>query len=400
MDRPAFVDDTPHFTALFTEMKRNWDDKNLFVNLETHIRVFLEAVSDKYVKQMGAFQTQQNAIAGEAIRKLDELRASAGDASQLLRVMLTQSEALRIPKKGTVMIDVHESLDNIYRFAASEAVERSAAQFVVRCFERTGYAGLGTFLAQLATLSKTDYEVSLLKQFMMQAFPLDAFLFYADVKSKASRIAYEKEQRNTLLMTYFAPCGWGGLPKPKRQLFESTYNDPAKFPTFCLALYAYCIEAMATEIMDPGPGAGPNRPPKTIETWLALPAQELFLATEFMKTIAEHGKPGPKELAVFLFKRKVPFEQVLKDFDCADSLILLGFENFGKKQPRGSGARGTDSPKRSRTTKPPEPGAPPASPTTADAPTTPDSPVAPESPAAAEVQKEADPKPAPPPDGT
>jgi hypothetical protein len=113
MDRPVFTDDTPRFTVFFNEIKRNWDEKGLFASLETQIRLLFEAVSSRYVKQMSAFEAEQTGITGEAIRKLDELRSSAPDPSEVLSVVLAQSEVLRIPRKGLPAADVHDSIRSV-----------------------------------------------------------------------------------------------------------------------------------------------------------------------------------------------------------------------------------------------------------------------------------------------
>jgi hypothetical protein len=326
MTRPTFSDEDLHFTVFFTEIRRSFDEKTLFSSLEGQIRDFLLLAAERYVKQFALFRAEQSAIAAEAIRKLDEFRAASGDPTLFLRLLLLNPECLRVPKSPQP--DIHVTIEAIYRHAATQPVEKSAAQTVLRYFESRGNLGLIPFIAQICKYTRNDYEVSLFRQFLLQTLPVSAFLFYADLRFRCSEIpAFGKDQRMALLPTCFGHCGYSTLPKVKRQLWESTYNEMVKFPTFCLALYVFCVEKIEVEIV----GKWQGGVEATMGHWLTLPSEEMFQSVEFMKTIAESGKPEARDLAVFLFRRKLSFEHILAEFDLADSLVLLGFENFGKK---------------------------------------------------------------------
>jgi hypothetical protein len=63
-----------------------------------------------------------------------------------------------------------------------------------------------------------------------------------------------------------------------------------------------------------------------------LNEQEMFAAMEFMKGISVEGIVGQEELAVFLFRNKFEFENLVVSFDPAQSSIIQGYERFGSNK--------------------------------------------------------------------
>jgi hypothetical protein len=331
MQFPTLSNHRVHFTTFFVEMKKLFEEKGLFLRLEGQLREFLEAASKRYEANLREFQGEQTGIANDAVRKLDEYRMTSFDSSIIIKTFVIQRNYLHLPAKRPSQ-DVHTSMASLYNYASHHPIERSVAQTIMAHFHGPQNPDLIVFIAQIARLAKTEYEVSLLHHFLMGEYPLYVFLFYADIKTKCSELPLHESQAKLRLLSHtFGHCGWDTIPKNKRHIWESLYcQDPVKFCTFCLALYLFCIERIQVQISD----IAEADIELSAKSMLNLSDPELFDVSEYMKAIADFGKPTLRDLAILLFKRKMPFERLLSSFEQSQSLVLLGLENFGKKMPR------------------------------------------------------------------
>jgi hypothetical protein len=265
---------------------------------------------------------------------LDGLRSSAVDVTSLLKTFVEQRGYLKIPLRKGPTRGVHEAIAHVYAYAASHPVDRSVTKTVLDCFGGPASADVLPFVAQIARHSRSDAAVNLFRQFIVGDLPLHMFLFFAEISVKAGAIEmYEHRQRTNCLAARFAHCGWGNVPRNRKQSCEGVYcTDPEKFPVFCLGLYQFCIWQLEATMADIKAGDIED----AVKNVLSLSGPELFEAEEFMKQIAPEGRVTLTELAVLLFRKNVEFEGILVSFDPARSPVLLEYENFGVK---GYGSR-------------------------------------------------------------
>lgn len=331
LKKPEARQDPIHFVSFFSEMKKTFEAEGLFNSLETQMRQFLVAFSNKALENFIAFKKENDAIREESIKKLDEMRKSSGDSSAILSAFTSRKEFLQIPKKAKP-IDVHISMASVYRHSVVNAMQRSVADTVISSFG-LGNTELVPFIAQIARLSKNDPDVDLFRRFLTRELPFHQFLFYAHV---CCRLAESKQSdprpRKAVLFDIFGPYGWNGIPKIKKASIENGYVQNAnKFPILCLALYAHCIEGITIEIQGK---CGSNSIETTAGRMLEITGQELFEASEYMKAVAEGPRVTPRELAILLFKRKSAYPSVLVDFAPENSKTIAEYENFNVKKPK------------------------------------------------------------------
>ena len=330
LKKPEMREEAVHFVPFFSEIKKTFEAQGLFNSLETHVRQFLVAFSNKSLENFTDFRKQNEAIREEAIKQLDDLRERNGDSSSILATFLARKEFLQIPKKAKP-VDVHISMNSIYRHAAINQNQRSVGQTVVSAFGPCN-AELVPFVAQVGKLAKNDPDVDLFRRFMVKELPFHQFLFFAEINCRLSECKpADPRPRKAIVFDVFGPYGWNSIPKIKKASIENVYvQNAAKFPILCLALYAHCIEGITIEIQSQCTG----NIQRTAAKMLRLTDQESFEAAEYMKSIAESSKLTPRDLAVLLFKRRSSYPNVLTDFAPENSQTIAAYDTFNAKKPK------------------------------------------------------------------
>ena len=330
LQKPETRDDEVHFMSFFTEIKKAFDTQDVFTNLQTRLRQFLATVSKLYVDNFTEFKKQHEDIAAQSVRKLDEMRSATADGSALLGTFATQKEYLQMPKKAKP-VDIEVSLKTVYRYASSNDRQRSTSQAVANAFGGFKNGEIVPFIVQVAKQSQDNAEVDLFRRFLICDIPYDQFLFYSQAFTRASEIRpIDARSRKSLITEYFGLYGWNTIPKTKRSSIETAFiQNSTRFPLLCLSLYVHCIDRIQTQLeREAGPVEG------IAKRMLDLSPDELFTASEFMKSVSPTGKPTHKELAVLVFRRKVPFPDVLTDYSPEASITIIAYDTFNIKKPK------------------------------------------------------------------
>lgn len=337
-----------HFSTFYMNIKkfaRKDKISNIYLLLETCLKDFLAKVTTSYKDRFLKYQANENEVRNKIYAEMENLRGNRLDPSEWIRSTLEHPNLLALPKEY-LTFDLTPHIEKVYQIASSGIPEtnkpRFASDIVLKAFNNKPSEELMIFLSQLSRLSKTDINCDFFKKFVLNEFPLYAFLFYSDVCVKSKDFgSHDIKSRNQMVNQLFGPYGWNTIPTARKSTYETLYiSVPLVFPLFCLSLYIYCLEKIKIALDQ----ISRKKMQDYLDMIPDLTLNDSYDLWEFILSITEQGKqPTTKEVAVVMFDRRIQFGKFLPDFNPANSEICEYISNFGKKPKKAKKAKNKES---------------------------------------------------------
>lgn len=324
---PTFTGPNVHFSkliGLINMFKKNIQANTLFDLFQGKIRALFKKFSIFYVDRVLKHRKSDKEKEAKLKKQLKELRSSASDPNEWMKIVLDSPEFYSIPKKGAPniqaqMLFVFQKSQDLMKNGLNKP--RSAGEIIQKCYN--GYELL-LFLAQLSKLSNSDISADLFRQFVSRELPYHMYLYYSKIVAMNEKLDLFK--RTALLNSQFKEFGFTSIPQQKRRHFESMYcASPVTFPIFVLAIYQHIVENIAIEITD-------KVKKNDLNSFLREKYDDDELC-DYLLAISEKDDPSIIEYASLLFTyKKEKFPNALKNFDPQNSKLIDYMANFGKKK--------------------------------------------------------------------